>query len=145
MSQEENYIKLINSIFQNLSTALQSIEEMLPKVEDEEFKKELSEQYSNYDLLSRECEMLAKSEGINLKDNNWFEKLKLWGSINMGTMIDKSTRNIAQMFLLGTVMGIVQCLKDLKDYSGVSDELTDLCNKLSDLEENNYQSLKNFL
>lgn len=145
MSQEENYIKLINSIFQNLSTALQSIEEMLPKVEDEEFKKELSEQYSNYDLLSRECEMLAKSEGINLKDNNWFEKLKLWGSINMGTMMDKSTRNIAQMFLLGTVMGIVQCLKDLKDYSGVSDELTDLCNKLSDLEENNYQSLKNFL
>lgn len=145
MSQEENYIKFINSIFQNLSTALQSIEEMLPKVEDEEFKKELSEQYSNYDLLSRECEMLAKSEGINLKDNNWFEKLKLWGSINMGTMMDKSTRNIAQMFLLGTVMGIVQCLKDLKDYSGVSDELTDLCNKLNDLEENNYQSLKNFL
>ena len=145
MSQDENYIKFINSIFQNLSTALQSIEEMLPKVEDEEFKKELSEQYSNYDLLSRECEMLAKSEGINLKDNNWFEKLKLWGSINMGTMMDKSTRNIAQMFLLGAVMGIVQCLKDLKDYSGVSDELTDLCNKLSDLEENNYQSLKSFL
>lgn len=145
MSQDENYIKFINSIFQNLSTALQSIEEILPKVEDEEFKKELSEQYSNYDLLSRECEMLAKSEGINLKDNNWFEKLKLWGSINMGTMMDKSTRNIAQMFLLGTVMGIVQCLKDLKDYSGVSDELTDLCNKLNDLEENNYQSLKNFL
>ena len=145
MEQNENYIKFINSIFQNLSTALQSIEDMLPKVADEDFKKELSEEYSKYDLLSRECEMLAKSEGINLKDNNWFEKLKLWGSINMGTMIDKSTRNIAQMFLLGTVMGIVQCLKDLKDYSSVSDELTDLCTKLSDLEENNYQNLKNFL
>ena len=145
MEQNENYIKFINSIFQNLSTALQSIEDMLPKVVDEDFKKELSEEYSKYDLLSRECEMLAKSEGINLKDNNWFEKLKLWGSVNMGTMRDKSTRNIAQMFLLGTVMGIVQCLKDLKDYSSVSDELTDLCTKLSELEENNYQNLKNFL
>ena len=145
MAQNEKYIKFINSIFQNLSTALQSIEDMLPKVEDEDFKKELSEQYSKYDLLSRECEMLAKSEGINLKDNNWFEKLKLWGSINMSTMMDKSTRNIAQLFLIGTVMGIVQCLKDLKDYNDVSIELTDLCNKLSDLEENNYQSLKNFL
>ena len=59
--------------------------------------------------------------------------------------MDKSTRNIAQLFLIGTVMGIVQCLKDLKDYNDVSIELTDLCNKLSDLEENNYQSLKNFL
>ena len=70
MEQNENYIKFINSIFQNLSTALQSIEDMLPKVADEDFKKELSEEYSKYDLLSRECEMLAKSEGINLKDNN---------------------------------------------------------------------------
>ncbi len=145
MEQNENYVKFINSIFQNLSTALQSIEDMLPKVEEEEFKKELSEQYSKYDLLSRECEMVAKSENINLKDNNWFEKLKLWSSINIGTMMDKSTRNIAQMFLIGTVMGIVQCLKDIKDYSNVSDELTDLCNKLCDLEENNYQNLKKYL
>ena len=145
MEQNENYVKFINSIFQNLSTALQSIEDMLPKVKEEEFKKELSEQYSKYDLLSRECEMVAKSENINLKDNNWFEKLKLWSSINIGTMMDKSTRNIAQMFLIGTVMGIVQCLKDIKDYSYVSDELTDLCNKLCDLEENNYQNLKKYL
>ena len=145
MAQNEQYVKFINSIFQNLSTALQSIEDMLPKVEDEEFKKELSEEYSDYDLLSRECEMLAKSEGINLKDNTWFEKLKLWGSINIGTMLDKSTRNIAEMFLVGTVMGLIQCLKDLKDYSGVSEDLSDLCSKLNELEEKNYQNLKNFI
>ena len=145
MEHNENYIKFINSIFQNLSTALQSIEDILPKVEDEDFRKELSEEYSKYDLLSRECEMVAKSENINLKDNNWFEKLKLWSSINIGTIMDKSTRNIAQMFLIGTVMGIVQCLKDIKDYSSTSDELTDICNKLCELEENNYQNLKKYL
>ena len=145
MPQEEKYVAFINSIFQNLSTALQSIEEMLPKVEDEDFKKELSEQYSNYDLLSRECEMIAKSEKIDLKDNNWFEKLRLWSSINLGTAFDKSTRHIAELFLIGTVMGLVQCLKDINDYDNVSDELSDLCRKLSDMEEKNYQKLKHFI
>ena len=45
MAQNEQYVKFINSIFQNLSTALQSIEDLLPKVEDEEFKKEHSEEF----------------------------------------------------------------------------------------------------
>ena len=43
--------------------------------------------------------MLGKSEDIDLKDNNWFEKLKLWGAINMGSMGDKSTRHMAEMLL----------------------------------------------
>ena len=145
MSQHDKYICFINSLFKNTSTALQSIEEILPKVEDEDFKKELSEQYTNYDLLSRECEMIAKSENINLKDNNWFTKLKLWGSINMSTALDKSTRNIAEMFLIGTVMGLIQCLKDQKDYDGVSEELSSLCSRLADMEEKNYQTLKHFI
>lgn len=145
MAQNELYVRFLNSIYQNTSTALQSIEEMLPKVDNEEFKKELSEQYSAYDLISRECEMIAKSENINIKDNNLFEKLRMWSSINLGTLTDKSTRHIAEMFLLGTVMGIVQCLKDIKDYEGVSEELSDLCEKLLDLEETNYQKLKHYL
>lgn len=145
MNQREEYIKYLTSIFQGTSTALQSIEELMPKVEDEEFKKELSNEYTNYDLINRECEMLAKAEKFDLKDNNVFEKIRMWGSINLTTITDKSTRHLAEMMLLGTVMGIVQCLKDLKDYKNISSELDDLCKKLSDMEEKNYQVLKNFI
>lgn len=142
---ENEYVKYLTSLYQNTCTALQSIEDLMTKTEDEEFKKELSNEYSKYDVISHECEMLGKSEDINLKDNNWFEKIKLWGAINMGTMNDKTTRHLAEMMLQGTVMGLVQCLKDIKDYRNTAPELDDICEKLSNLEEENYQNLKKFI
>jgi len=142
---KELYVKYLTSLYQNLCTALQSIEDIMPKVEDANFKKELSDEYTNYDIISRECEMIGKSEDIDLKDNTWFEKIKLWGSINLTTIKDKSTRHIAELMLLGTVMGLIQCIKDMSDYKAVSSELEDLCQKIYDLEEENYQKLKNFL
>ena len=143
----EDFVKYLTSLYQNVSTALQSIEDLMPKIEeiDESLKKELSNEYTNYDLLARECEMIAKSEKIDLKDNNWLEKLRLWSSINLTTLMDKSQRHLAEMMLLGTVMGLIQCLKDIKDYEKVSSELDDLCSKISELEERNYQKLKEFI
>lgn len=139
------FAKFLTSLYQNTCTALQSIEDIMPKTEDEALKKELSNQYARYDVLSKECEMLGKSEDLNIKDNSWFEKIKLWGAINMSTMSDRTTRHIAEMMLQGTVMGLMQCLKDQKDYKGVSQDLDDLCEKLSELEEENYQSLKQYI
>lgn len=142
---EKLFVNYLTSLYQNVNTALQSIEDLMPKVEDDDFKKELSNQYSTYDILARECEMLGKSEDINLKENNWFEKIRLWGSINMSTITDKTTRHLAEMMLLGTVMGLIQCLKDKKDYRAVSKDIDDLCEKISDFEEENYQRLKKYI
>ena len=139
------YVKYLTSLDQNMCTALQSIEDLMPKVEDNNLRKELSDEYTNYDIISRECEMIGKSEDIDLKDNTLLEKIRLWSSIKMTTMMDKSTRHIAEMMLLGTVMGLIQCIKDMSDYKGVSSELDDLCQKIGDMEEENYQKLKNFL
>lgn len=142
---KELFVKFLTSLYQNTCTALQSIEDIMPKIEDEGLKRELSNQYSTYDVISKECEMLGKSEDIDLKDNNWFEKLKLWGAINMGTVGDKSTRHMAEMLLQGTVMGLIQCLKDAKDYKAVSQDLDDICEKLCNFQEECYQRLKNFI
>lgn len=143
--KKESFIKFLTSLYQNVSTAMQSIEEVQPKVEFENLKKELSNQLTSYDIIARECEMIAKGENINLKDNTIFEKIKLWSSINLSTMTDKSTRHIAEMMLFGTVMGLIQCLKDTVDYKGICSELDDLCQKLTELEEKNFQVLKNFI
>ncbi len=144
-TNKEQYVKYLTSLYQTTCTGLQSIEEMMAKVEEEDFKTLLSDMYSGYDLISKECEMLAKSENIDLKDNNWFEKAKLWSSINMSTLMDKSSRKIAELMILGTVMGLVQCLKDYKDFEGVDKELSAICEKLKDFQEDNYQKLKKFI
>lgn len=143
--KQESYMRYLSSLYRNITTALHSIEELQPKVEFEDLKKELSNQLTNYDIIARECEMIAKSESFNLKDNNLLEKIRLWGSININTLADNSTRHISEIMILGTITGIIQCLKDLKDYKNVCSDLDDLCQKIIELEEKNYQQLKIFI
>ena len=84
---EKLFVNYLTSLYQNACVALQSIEDIMPKVQDEDLRKELSNEYTRYDLIAKECEMLGKSEDIDVKDNNWFEKIRLWGAINMSTSV----------------------------------------------------------
>ena len=120
MEDKELITEYINAIYQNIRTAVQSIEDILPKVKDSNLKKELANEEDKYIALEKECELFAKAEKIEgIKDNNWLEKAKLWSSINMSTMTDKTTRHIAELMLLGTFMGFVTCIKDQADHKNV--------------------------
>lgn len=136
---------LLTSIYQNTQTALQSIDNMLPNIKDDALISEISKQESAYNVISKECEMIAKSEKINIKDNNLFEKIRLWSSIKMSTMGDKSTSHIAEMFLLGTFMGVITCIKDESEHASASENILNLLQKLKEMQEANIESLKVFL
>lgn len=146
MDEKERITEYINAIYQNIKTAVQSIEDILPKVKDNNFQKELANEEDKYLALEKECELFAKSEKIDgIKDNNWFEKAKLWSSINISTMTDKTTRHIAELMLLGTFMGFITCIKDQSDHNGVSSELDEILTNLKELERKNIEALLPFL
>ncbi len=146
MDEKELTTKYLNAIYQNIRTAVQSIEDIIPKVEDDAFVSELSKQQDEYSCLAKECEVFAKAEKIeNLKDNNWIEKAKLWASVNMSTIIDNSNRKIAELMLIGTFMGIITCLKDKHDHKGVSKELDEIIDKLYNFERENIDRLLPYL
>lgn len=144
--KKESLEKYINAIYQNTRTAIQSIEDIMPKVSNGKLTEELSREEDEYNCLSKEIEVLAKSEGIeNIKDNNWIEKARLWSAINMGTMMDKSTRNIAEMMLMGTFMGIITLIKDKDDHKDISAELDEIADKLYEFERKNIDRLIPYL
>ena len=146
MDEKELITKYLNAIYQNIRTAVQSIEDIIPKVEDDAFISELSKQQDEYSCLAKECEVFVKAEKIeNLKDNNWIEKAKLWASVNMSTITDNSNRKIAELMLIGTFMGIITCLKDKHDHKGVSKELDEIIDKLYNFERENIDRLLPYL
>lgn len=146
MEQKEEITKYLNAIYQNTKTALQSIEDILPKVEHVGLKNELAKEQDAYFCLSKECELFAKSEGIdNIKDNNFIEKAKLWTSINMSTMVNSTTRHIAELMLIGTFMGYITCIKDQYDHQNKSKDLDELLERLKSLEKDNLTKLIEYL
>lgn len=146
MDEKERLTEYLNAIYQNIKTAVQSIEDILPKVKENSLQRELASEQDKYIALEKECELFAKAEKIEgIKDNNWLEKVRLWGSINMSTMTDKTTRHIAELMLLGTFMGVLTCEKDRADHKGVSSELDEILTNLKELERNNIDALMPFL
>ena len=116
------------------------------KSTDENLTSELSKEQDEYNCLAKECEAFAKAEKIEgLKDNNLIEKAKLWASVNMSTMMDDSTRKIAELMLIGTFMGVITCMKDKSDHKNISKELDELLDKLYTFERKNIDRLLPFL
>lgn len=137
--------ELLISIYQNTSTATQSINDLLKKTEDRTFHALLNAQYERYDKLQAKVEQMAKDKKYELKDNNIFEKIRLWTSIQMGTFTNNSTRHLAELMLIGSVMGTLQCYKDREDYPSADQDTMGLLTELERMEEDNFNELKKYL
>lgn len=142
----EMMTQYLNGVYQNTRTAIQSIEDILPQVVDEALKKELASEEDRYIALEKECELLAKANKLDgIKDNNWFEKAKLWSSIKLSTMTDKTNRKIAELMLMGTFMGYLTCIKDQADHKDISKEIDEIVNNLKEFERGNIDALIPYL
>ena len=91
-------------IYRNAQLALTSIVDIMPQVEDEEVKNELTFQHEEYERFSAKAAMLAKDKNIELKEPNIMKKAMMWGSIKMSTLTDNTRAHIADMMVQGTVM-----------------------------------------
>lgn len=144
-NNKERLISYSNAIYQNAMVGVQSIRDIMDKVEEEKLKQELEGEADKFNDIANMVKEFASKNKIEVKENNFFEKSKMWLSINMSTMLDKSTRHIAEMMLLGTTMGLVTIYKDKYDHKNVSAELDTIIDKLEKVQDENFLNLKKFL
>lgn len=144
-SHKEISAILLGEIYHNLQTLKQNINNVVDKVKDSKLKRELKKQFKDYDNLSEECEDLAKAADVQLNDNNFFKKMKLWFSANMATLLDKSNRKIASLNILKTTVGVIRLMSVLSDCKKCKSELLALGKTVLELEESNIEKLKPFI
>ncbi len=136
----------LNAIYQNSKTALESIDGIIPKIECKNLRDEIKKLEKKYRQIAEKCETFASENKIEeIKDNSWFEKARLWTSINVGTLTDKSNRKISEMMLFGTFMGIITCIKDEFDHKGINSEIDEIAKELKDIERESISTLIPYL
>lgn len=136
---------LLIAIYQNILTARQSISNVIEKVHDSKLKKELDRQFDSYTPLKEKCEKFAMENKIDIIDNNFFEKAKMWMSVNMSILLDKSNRKIASILIFGTTMGVIDLICVISDCKKGNKQFLDLANELKELELKNIESSKPYL
>lgn len=143
---EKKREELLSEAYRNCQLALESISDILPNVEDEEIREEILKHHEEYEKFSAKAAMLAKNNGLELKEPNAIKKAMMWSSIKLNSMTDGSRSHIAEMMIRGTVMGITALKTSLSDAEAKKDEeIFALVKELVKLEEDFEKRLKEYL
>jgi len=141
----DNSIELLNEIYKNLRMGIQSIDVLLSSIKSNEIIEELSEESSRYSLYEKETIMIANSKDYNLKDNSIIQKTQVWLSVKINLLASATTQHIAEMMLIGTMMGVIDLVKATTNYPDADNEIMDLAYKLIEEERNNIDNLFEYL
>lgn len=138
-------VELLNFIYQNSQMGVDTIKQLLDIAQDADFKKQLESQFNEYKVIHETAKTLLNQNGYDEKGISAFEKMRTYLMINMQTITDKTPSHIAEMLIIGSNMGVIDALKNIKKYQVVEPSLVELMDKLLKFEENNIQELKKFL
>ncbi len=127
--------ELLSEVYRNCQLALESISDILPEVENEKMREEMTKQHETYEKISARASVIAKDKGYEIKAPNGLKKAMMWSSIKMNTFANNSTSHIADMMVKGTVTGITALKTSLSETEQKDDEITTLATDLISAEE----------
>lgn len=137
--------ELLNFVYQNSEMGVNTIEQLLEIVEDENFKKRLESQVNEYREINKAARQALNENGYDEKGISTLDKIKTYLMVNMQTLNDKSTSHIAEMLVIGSNMGVINAIKNIRKYKNAEPGIVGLMERLLKFEENNTQELKAFL
>ena len=125
---------------------VETIKQLIDIVEDERFKERLRSQYDEYFEIHRAAKEALNKAGYDEKGIGTLDKIKTYLMINMQTMRDNSPSHVAEMLIIGSNMGVIDAVKNIKKYEQEAEsDIIKLMERLLRFEENNIQQLKKFL
>lgn len=141
----DNSKYILNEIGKGLQMGLDSISNITEKVDDQELKDDLLNQYAEYSsLLKRTNEEISHYSDVP-EQLNPMQKAMGWVSIEMNTLADKSNSKIAEMMLKGTNMGIIEGVKLWNNNPDTTHEIKSILKDFIAFQEHTVEKLKKYL
>ena len=138
--------EMLNFIYQNSQMGVETLNQLIPMIDNEAFKKRIEAQLKEYEQIHEEAKKLLNRNGYDEKGIGALEKIMAYLMIDMKTLMDKSSSHIAEMLIQGSNMGIIDAVKRINQYEKEAEkEVTALMKRLLKFEENNVERLKEAL
>lgn len=135
--------EMLNLIRQNIQMGMDGIKLVIDDTDSEAFKSELKREMDEYGDIYTEADDLLESLGGEKQDVNAAVKIAAHLSGKMKSM-SGSVSKVAESMIQGSTMGVTKLLQHLNDFMG-DDRIKQLAKKLVETEENNIETLKQYL
>lgn len=141
---EEN-LELLNELYKNSKMGEETIQTLLPSVEDQKLKADLEKQRDVYlDICQKSRQEISKRNAHPEKISA-MTKMSANMGVKMNTLIDKSSSHIADMMIQGSTMGIVSATEGLNNHPNADKPVTDLAKDIVRFEQDNIERMKRYL
>ena len=138
-------INALDEINKGACMGIDAISFVLDKVEDEEFKKEIEREETEYHAIEEKIQSIYhKYDNGKPHETNAFTKAMTWSGIEMKTLTDNSNSKIAELLLQGVNMGIIEGRKILNEKK-INKEVEKIVSDYVTMQEENVEILKKYL
>lgn len=144
MNENRNY-DLLSCMYENAQAGIYSINNVLPKAEDETLKNELETQLKCYQDFSKAAYSDLKDMHCAAHDISAMQKMMMKGKIAMETAMSNSASHIARMMIQGTNMGIISLNKELNRSDGAGHKYVSKAKDMLDAETAYLDRMKKYL
>lgn len=145
--KETNYnAQLLNFVYQNSQMGVDTITELMDITTDDNFKEHLHAQLKEYRQIHDRAAQMLEANGFNEEGLSAFEKIRTYLMINFQTLSDSSVSHISEMLILGSIMGVISAIRNLRNYKDKAEpDILQMMEHLKQFEENNVERYKAYL
>lgn len=142
---DENEMNVLDELNKGSCMGMDAIHFVLDKVEDENLKEVLNNQYKNYEDISNQIgKLYPKYSDKESHETNTMNKVLTWYGVEMKTLMDNSSSKIAELLLQGTNMGIIEGRKILNNKK-LDSKVHKIAQEYVARQEDAVEKLKEFL
>ena len=142
---EQDTIKLLRECDAGVKMGVSSIDDVLPYVNDEKFKKLLNACKDEHNNLKNEIDELLDKYKDDGKEPNPMAKSMSWMKTNVKLGINESDATIADLMTDGCNMGVKSLNKYLNKYEAADEVSKDITKRLINLEEKLAVDIRSYL
>lgn len=142
---ENDTVELLKECNSGVKMGISSIEEVLDKVENNEFKNLLESSMNEHKRLGDETRQLLNRYDDAGEEPNVMAKSMSWMKTNFKMAVSPSDETISDLITDGCNMGVKSLNKYLNEYSAASEEAKDITKKLINMEESLAIKIRKYL
>ena len=142
---EQDTIKLLRECDAGIQMGVDSIDDVLNRVNSERMRECLSQCKKEHQELDAEVQELLEKYRDDGKDPNPIAKGMSWMKTNMKMAMDDSDATIADLMVDGCDMGVKSLSRYLNQYEAADEVSKNICKRLIKLEEKLGQQMRAYL
>lgn len=132
---EQDTVRLLRECDAGVKMGVSSIDEVLPRVTDDSFRKKLENCKADHEKLDERLQKLLDRCKDMGKEPNPMAKGMSWVKTNVMLAMKGSDQTIADLITDGCNMGVKSLHKYLNEYKAASDDAKGIAKDLIDLEQ----------